>query len=63
MVATVVECERDEMDGMTAKGNGGQRIYLWPSLDLVVVITGGSYNEQSPSDEIQIKYILPAAMR
>ena len=51
------------MDGVTAKGNGGQRIYLWPSLDLVVVITGGSYNEQSPSDEIQIKYILPAAMR
>jgi hypothetical protein len=51
------------MDGMAAKGNGGQRIYLWPSLDLVVVITGGSYNEQSPSDEIQVKYILPAAMK
>jgi CubicO group peptidase (beta-lactamase class C family) len=51
------------VDGVTAKGNGGQRIYLWPSLDLVVVITGGSYNEQSPSDEIQIKYILPAAMK
>ena len=43
------------MEGVTAKRNGGQRIYLWPSLDLVVVITGGSYNEQSPSDEIQIK--------
>ena len=51
------------MDGVTAKGNGGQRIYLWPSLELLVVITGESYNEQSPSDEIQIKYILPAAMR
>ena len=51
------------VDGVTAKGNGGQRIYLWRSLDLLVVITGGSYNEQSPSDEIQIKYILPAAMR
>jgi hypothetical protein len=51
------------VDGVTAKGNGGQRIYLWPTLDLLVVITGASYNEQSPSDEIQIKYILPAAMR
>ncbi|MEO8426776.1 MAG: serine hydrolase [Verrucomicrobiota bacterium] len=51
------------VDGVTAKGNGGQRIYLWPSLDLLVVITGASYNEQSPSDEIQVKYILPAAMR
>lgn len=51
------------MDGVTAKGNGGQRIYLWPTLDLLVVITGGNYNEQSPSDQIQIKYILPAAMK
>ena len=51
------------VDGVTAKGNGGQRIYLWPSLDLLVVITGGNYNEQSPSDEIQIRYILPAAMK
>ena len=51
------------VDGVTAKGNGGQRIYLWPSLDLIVVITGSNYNEQSPSDEIQIKYILPATMK
>jgi CubicO group peptidase (beta-lactamase class C family) len=51
------------VDGITAKGNGGQRIYLWPTLDMVVVITGGSYNEQSPSDEIQIKYLLPATMK
>ena len=51
------------VDGVTAKGNGGQRIYLWPSLEMVVVITGGNYNERSPSDELQIKYILPAAMK
>lgn len=51
------------VDGLAAKGNGGQRIYLWLSLDLVVVITGGNYNAQSPSDELQIRYVLPAAMR
>lgn len=50
------------VDGITAKGNGGQRIYLWPGLDMLVVITGSNYNQQSPSDEIQIRYILPAAM-
>jgi len=48
------------VDGVTAKGNGGQRIYLWPHLNMVVVITGGSYNERSPSDELHVKYILPA---
>ncbi len=48
------------VDGITAKGNGGQRIYLWPHLKMVVVITGGNYNERSPSDELQIRYILPA---
>jgi len=50
------------VDGVTAKGNGGQRIYLWPTLKMVVVITAGSYNEQSSADELLIKYILPAAM-
>jgi CubicO group peptidase (beta-lactamase class C family) len=51
------------IDGIAAKGNGGQRIYLWPTLDMVVVITGGNYNERSPSDELQIKYLLPAALQ
>lgn len=48
------------VDGVTAKGNGGQRIYLWPGQNMVVVITAGSYNEPSAADELQIKYILPA---
>lgn len=46
--------------GKAAQGNGGQKIYLWPRLNMVTVITGGSYNQQSPSDELISKYILPA---
>jgi CubicO group peptidase (beta-lactamase class C family) len=46
-------------DGVAAKGYGGQRVYLWPNLNMVVVVTGGNYGERSPSDELLIKYILP----
>ncbi|MGN6530542.1 MAG: serine hydrolase domain-containing protein [Ginsengibacter sp.] len=42
-----------------AQGNGGQRIYVMPDQKMVVVITGGNYNRQSPSDELMAKYILP----
>lgn len=47
-------------DGIAAKGYGGQRIYLRQDLNLVVVITGGNYNGNSPSDDILAKYILPS---
>jgi len=43
-----------------ATGNGGQKIVLWPSLELVVVMTGGNYNTNSPSNALAIKYILPS---
>jgi CubicO group peptidase (beta-lactamase class C family) len=46
--------------GKAAQGNGGQKIYIWPGLNMVTVITGGSFNVQSPSDEIIAKYILPS---
>ncbi|MDN5285443.1 MAG: putative periplasmic esterase [Mucilaginibacter sp.] len=44
----------------TAQGNGGQKIYVFPDQDLVIAITGGNYNSQSPSNELVSKYILPA---
>jgi CubicO group peptidase (beta-lactamase class C family) len=47
-------------EGVMATGNGGQKIFLWPELDLVVVITAGNYNSQSHANELLIKYILPA---
>ena len=45
--------------GIVATGNGGQKIFLWPELDLIVVLTGGSYNQESPVNELLIQYILP----
>ena len=42
-----------------AQGNGGQKIYVFKDLNMVVVTTGGNYNSQSPADEIIKQYILP----
>lgn len=47
---------------VVATGNGGQKIYLVPSLDLVVVMTGGNYNAQSPAMAIMAKELLPALL-
>jgi CubicO group peptidase (beta-lactamase class C family) len=46
--------------GVAAQGNGGQKIYIFRQQQLVIVVTGGNYNSQSPSDELIKKYILPA---
>lgn len=46
--------------GAAAQGNGGQRIFVWPKQHLVTVLTGGNYNQQSPSDELIATYILAA---
>jgi len=43
-----------------AQGNGGQKIYVFRDMDMVVVTTGGNYNTQSPADELIKSYILPA---
>ena len=47
---------------VVATGNGGQKIYLVPSLDLVVVMTGGNYNTESPAMAIMAKELLPALL-
>ena len=43
-----------------AQGNGGNKIYVFRSLNLVVVTTGGEFNAQSSADELIKQYILPA---
>ena len=50
------------VDMIVATGNGGQKIYLVPSLDLVVVMTGGNYNANSPGTAIMAKEVLPAVL-
>jgi CubicO group peptidase (beta-lactamase class C family) len=48
------------VDSFYAAGWGGQRIAVFPSLDMVVVFTGGNYVEENPVDEIITRCILPA---
>jgi CubicO group peptidase (beta-lactamase class C family) len=48
------------VDSFYAAGWGGQRIIVFPSLDMVVVFTGGNYVGREPVDEIVVHYILPA---
>jgi CubicO group peptidase (beta-lactamase class C family) len=52
--------ENVSVDAFYANGWGGQRITVFPSLDMVVVFTGGNYVGQEPVDEIITRYILPA---
>ena len=49
------------VDMVVATGNGGQKIYLVPTLELIVM-TGGAYNTQSPADAIMVKELLPALL-
>jgi CubicO group peptidase (beta-lactamase class C family) len=48
------------VEAFYADGWGGQRIMGFPSLDMVVVFTGGNYVQGHPLDEIVTRYILPA---
>jgi CubicO group peptidase (beta-lactamase class C family) len=52
------------VDMIAASGNGGQKIYLVPSLDLVAVFTGGAYNaDNTPPNAIMARVLLPALLQ
>jgi CubicO group peptidase (beta-lactamase class C family) len=50
-----------EVRALLATGNGGQKIYIVPSLELVAVFTGGAYNspQDSPPNAIMADVLLP----
>ena len=44
-------------------GNGGQKVFLVPSLDLIVVSTGSAFFVDSPLNEMLAQVLLPASLR
>jgi len=50
------------VDTIMLSGNGGQKVYLVPSLDLIVVFTGGAVNVESPVNQMMARVLLPAMM-
>lgn len=50
------------VDTIMLSGNGGQKVYLIPSLDLIVAATGVAFFEDSPVNQMLAGVILPALL-
>ncbi len=50
----------DNIKMFRAGGWGGQEIMVFPELDMVIVFTGGNYNEKTSLYKILERFILPA---
>jgi CubicO group peptidase (beta-lactamase class C family) len=48
------------VDTVMLSGNGGQKVYLVPTLDLIVVSTGNAFFVESSINEILSRVLLPA---
>ena len=49
-----------ETRAIFASGNGGQQIFVFSDLELIVVFTANNYNQNTPSVLMLEQYILPA---
>lgn len=58
LVATSTGTRR--VDTLMFSGNGGQKVYVVPSLELVAVFTGGAFNQDSPVNTMMANVLLPA---
>jgi len=54
------QTEAGEYATYTASGWGGQRISVFPNLDMVVIMTGGNFLSEDPGQEILEEFILLA---
>jgi hypothetical protein len=48
------------VEALHRSGWGGQDLYLFPSLNMLVAMTGGNYEEQPPNNDIVAQHIIPA---
>lgn len=53
----------EKIDSYLRTGWGGQRLSIYPSLDTIIVLTGGNYATPEPVNEIINDYILPAIIK
>ena len=59
-VATPAGPERVET--IMLSGNGGQKVFIVPTLDLIVVFTGGAFNTESPVNTNMVRAVLPSLL-
>ncbi|HEX6316762.1 MAG TPA: hypothetical protein VFZ73_17950 [Gemmatimonadaceae bacterium] len=51
------------VDTIMLSGNGGQKVFLVPSLDLIVATTGVAFFVDSPVNRMLVEVLLPALLQ
>ena len=60
-LANVTSEARRRTRWVAARGNGGQRLFVFPELELVLVVTAGGYNQRDlGSDDLFGEVVLPS---